>query len=49
MEWEYKGKMYALDWGDHTEVYVTDEDGNNVTDSDVYNAACREVWDFIFG
>ncbi len=49
MEWEYNGVTYWLDWYAHDEVYLLDEDGNDVTDDVVYRAACDEVWDYYVG
>ena len=49
MEWEYNGKTYWLEWYSHEEVFVTDEDGNDIEDHDVMEAAYQEVWDWYVG
>lgn len=46
MEFEYKGTTYYLEWDSIEEVYVTDEDGNDVPyDYGLYSEAERLVMD----
>ena len=49
MEWEYEGKTYWLEWDSYEEVYVTDEDDNDVEDLDVLSAAYQEVMEWYVG
>lgn len=46
MELEHNGKTYIVEWDSYEEVYVSDEDGNDVPyDYELYEKAYYMVWE----
>lgn len=49
MELEWGDKTYYIEWDSFEEVYVTDEDGNDVPyEYELYERAYRLVWEHYY-